>query len=70
VSLNLGAGLNDKGTQLIADMLKFNSALKELDLDGNCLKCEGAQAMSEMLKMNSTLEEICLRWNGIGFHGF
>ena len=54
---------------LLAEVLKVNSALTWLDLDGNGIGVQGAIGLAEALKVNSMLTWLNLDGNGIGVQG-
>jgi Ran GTPase-activating protein (RanGAP) involved in mRNA processing and transport len=51
MSLN-GNNIGDEGARYIADALKVNSSLHDIDLKHNNIGDEGAQAIAEALKVN------------------
>ena len=53
----------------IAEALKTNSILQELNLGCNKIGPEGAQAIAEALKTNSSLQYLVLMFNKIGSEG-
>lgn len=69
--LDLGYNaLTSKGASLIADVLKMNTTLEELELHHNTLLDIGVQALAEALSSrNSTLKALGLGCNGITDQG-
>ncbi|KAL0251524.1 hypothetical protein GEMRC1_000737 [Eukaryota sp. GEM-RC1] len=61
--------IGDAGAKSLAEALKVNTTLVELDVKGNGILDEGAIALAEALKVNSTLIEMDLGWNSIGNEG-
>eukprot|EP01096_Ripella_sp_DP13-Kostka_P009879 TRINITY_DN3809_c0_g1_i2.p1 TRINITY_DN3809_c0_g1~~TRINITY_DN3809_c0_g1_i2.p1 ORF type:complete len:312 (+),score=185.82 TRINITY_DN3809_c0_g1_i2:107-937(+) len=59
----------DENTIAIAQGLKTNTNLKELNLGGNGISVSGATALAEALKVNSTLEKLNLEKNSIDNEG-
>jgi hypothetical protein len=60
-------GIGDDGALAIAEMLKLNSTLQVIGLEGNRIEDDGALAIAEALEFNSTLQEIDLEGNEIGW---
>ena len=50
--------IGDQGATAIAEALKFNSALKELMLDGNNIGPSGATVIAEALRVNGALTKL------------
>ena len=59
-------GIGDAGAQAIADALRQNSTLQQLELRGNGIGDEGAQAITDALRESSTLVKLHLENNRIG----
>jgi hypothetical protein len=55
-----------EGARAIANALRINSVLKEIDLHGNRIGDEGARAIAKALEFNASLQNIDLFQNGIG----
>ena len=53
----------------LAEALKANNILQQLNLRGNSLGETGARALGEALKVNTTLKELLLRRNKVGADG-
>ena len=53
--------LGDEGTTCIAEALKINKSLKQLNLFRNNIGAIGAAAISEALKINESLKELDIR---------
>merc|ERR1712217_388073 len=62
-------GIDDKGAIAIADALKVNASLTELDLADNLIGSEGAIAIADALKVNTSLMDLNLIYNKIGREG-
>jgi len=62
-------GMGAAGAKAIAEALKVNSSLTELDLHINSIGDEGGKAIAEALKGNSSLTTLYLLSNSIGAEG-
>ena len=62
-------GLDEEGAAAIADMLKTNTCMQELNLSFNSIGNEGATTIANVLTLNSSLRCLALRRNGIGNKG-
>jgi Ran GTPase-activating protein (RanGAP) involved in mRNA processing and transport len=58
--------IGEKGVESIAEALKFNSSLQEIDLSANSIRAEGDKSVEESIVVNSSLQEINFRSNSIG----
>jgi Ran GTPase-activating protein (RanGAP) involved in mRNA processing and transport len=58
--------IGDAGAKAVAEAIKVNSTLQEINLNMNSIGDEGAKAVAEAMKFNSTLHEIIFYWNYIG----
>ena len=59
-------GLQERGAQAIADVLRVNTTLTNLNLGSNSLGEDGGQAIAAVLRVNTTLTEFDLSGNGVG----
>jgi Ran GTPase-activating protein (RanGAP) involved in mRNA processing and transport len=57
--------IRDAGAIAIADMLKVNKTITELNLSDNDIGIDGAKALAAMLEKNNTITELCLFRNNI-----
>ena len=57
------------GAKAIAEALKVNPVLTELDLYNNQIRDDGAKAIAEALKVNPVLTTLYLGYNSIGDDG-
>jgi Ran GTPase-activating protein (RanGAP) involved in mRNA processing and transport len=57
------------GVSALADALKTNTSVKNINLSLNGIGAVGASALADALKMNTTVTRIDLSWNGIGAEG-
>ncbi|XP_011270823.1 hypothetical protein CAOG_09090 [Capsaspora owczarzaki ATCC 30864] len=64
-----GNRIGEAGAQAIAEALKMNTTLTQLDLQLNQIGDEGAQAIAEALRANTTLTWLKLSYNQIGDAG-
>ncbi|NWU66488.1 LR74A protein, partial [Pterocles burchelli] len=60
---------NEKGGQLLGQMLASNATLEILDLSWNHLRRNGTVALGTGLRDNGALKILNLSWNGIGNEG-
>ncbi|KFV01577.1 Uncharacterized protein C14orf166B [Pterocles gutturalis] len=60
---------NEKGGQLLGQMLASNATLEILDLSWNHLRRKGTVALGTGLRDNGALKILNLSWNGIGNEG-
>ena len=68
-TLNLrGNSIGDEGAIAIAEALKVNAVLTNLDLSLNKIG-DDAKAIAEALKVNAVLTTLNLGWNSIGVKG-
>ena len=58
-----------EGATALAEMLKENRTLQQLDISFNSIGQGGATALAEMLKENRTLRKLNVRYNSIGQGG-
>ena len=58
-----------EGATALAEMLKENRTLQQLDVSGNSIGQGGATALAEMLKENRTLQQLDVSGNSIGQGG-
>ncbi|KJE93094.1 hypothetical protein CAOG_003935 [Capsaspora owczarzaki ATCC 30864] len=61
--------IGDDGAEAIAEALKVNTTMSELDLGKNQIGVAGAQSIAEALKVNTTLTTLYLDRNQIGDAG-
>ena len=59
-------GLQERGAQAIADVLRVNRTLTNLNLRSNQLGEGGAQAIAAALRENHMLTNLNLGWNSLG----
>ena len=57
--------IGDEGAKYVAEALKVNTSLTEIDLGWNNIDAEGAKYVAEALKVNTSLTEIDLDGNNI-----
>ena len=57
------------GATALAEMLKENTTLQQLEVSGNSIGQGGATALAEMLKENTTLQQLNVSINSIGQGG-
>ena len=62
-------GISSEGAKSLAEGLKINETLQELNLRKNGISPEGAKSLAQSLKINSTLKELDLFRNSIGEEG-
>ena len=63
-------GLTDHDATVVAEVLKSNTSVRYIYLDGNTeIGAEGAKALAEALKVNATVEDLYLDGCGIGDDG-
>lgn len=62
-------GINDKGAELLAFVLRFNKTLEHLSLNQNRIGSEGCAALASALNENRTLVSLGLSNNAITNHG-
>ncbi|KAI9139997.1 hypothetical protein BKA69DRAFT_1039607 [Paraphysoderma sedebokerense] len=62
-------GVWDTGVKAIADALKMNTTLVELDLRNNKIGPSGVEVLALSLKHNTGLKRLDLRWNNAGLMG-
>ena len=55
--------IGPEGAIAIADALKINTSIKELNLWKNKIGPEGAIAIADALKINTSIEELNLKFN-------
>ena len=65
----IGVKVDDEKMKTIADGLKLNNTLFELELPYNKIGAEGMKHLAEVLKVNSTLRRLDLLNNYIGNEG-
>ena len=46
----MGNWISDEGTKALAEMLKANTTITKLYLNGNIVRYDGVKALAEMLK--------------------
>ena len=63
------SGFGDRGATALAEMLKENGTLQQLDVSNNSIGQGGATALAEMLKENGTLQQLNVCGNSIGQGG-
>ena len=68
-SLNVGELTSEDDVGLLAEVLKGNTTLRELNLEDIGISGQGATGLAEALKVNLTLTELNLRNNVIGDEG-
>eukprot|EP00164_Ancoracysta_twista_P008762 GFYU01012750.1.p1 GENE.GFYU01012750.1~~GFYU01012750.1.p1 ORF type:complete len:785 (-),score=200.38 GFYU01012750.1:111-2465(-) len=69
-SLDLvGNNLGKDGARAIADFLKDNTTLKQINLSENNMGKEGTRWLEDALKVNKSLESLNLRSNSLGKEG-
>ena len=68
-SLGVGGLTSEGDVGLLAEVLKVNTTLTELDFSGISIRNQGATGLAEALKVNSTLTALNLYANGIGDQG-
>ena len=61
--------LTDTQIKALAEALKINTTLRELNLSKNFISDEGGKALAEALKINTTLTKLNLSKNSIGNQG-
>ena len=61
--------ITDRGATTLAEMLKENMTLQQLDISNNSIGIGGATALAEMLKENRTLQQLYISNNSIGVGG-
>ena len=61
--------ITDRGATALAEMLKENRTLQQLDVSRNSIGDEGATALVEVLKANRTLQQLDIRINSVGIGG-
>ena len=61
--------ITDRGATALAEMLKENRTLRQLDIGGNSIDVGAAIALVEMLKEKKTLQQLSIRNNFIGDGG-
>ena len=61
--------ITDRGATALAEMLKENKTLQQLDVSDNSIGDGGATALAEMLKENKTLQQLGVSSNSIGDGG-
>ena len=61
--------ITDAGATALAEMLKENTTLQQLNISGNSIGQGGATALAEMLKENTTLQQLNISGNSIGQGG-
>ena len=70
VELNLSnSGIDNKGIETIAEAIKANTTLQNLDVSCNTIYSDGIEAVSECLKANKTLRKLNISENCIGDWG-
>jgi len=65
----IGNGIEDEGAKYIADALKVNQTLTEIDLYGNKIGDGDVKHLAEALEVNKTLTFMNLASNNIGDNG-
>ena len=60
VAINLDTFVYEKGAKVIAEALKENTTIENLNLEKKQIGDEGAKAIGEMLKTNTSLKELTL----------
>jgi Ran GTPase-activating protein (RanGAP) involved in mRNA processing and transport len=69
-SVNLAkAGIDNDGVRMLANALKQNKTVIQIDLRVNRIGAEGASALADALKVNKLVTNIKLSHNGIGAEG-
>ena len=63
------SGIGAEGAKAIAEALKVNAVLNNLDLGGNRFGDHGAKAIAEALKVNPVLTKLDLKYNILGEAG-
>ena len=61
--------ITDRGATTLAEMLKENTTLQQLNISNNSIGDGGATALAEILKENTTLQQLNISNNSIGFGG-
>ena len=61
--------IRSEGAVTIATMLKTNSSLETLNLDGCSIDSSGGVELGTALERNKTLRELSLSWNALGDDG-
>ena len=61
--------ITERGAATLAEMLKENRTLEQLDVNHNSIGDGGATALAEMLKENRTLQQLNVSLNSIGVGG-
>ena len=64
-----GGNITEKGASALAEMLKENRTLRQLDVSVNSIGDGGATALAEMLKENRILQQLNVSNNSIGIGG-
>ena len=64
-----GNNITERGTATLAEILKGNAMLQQLDVSHNLIGDGGATTLAEMLKENRTLEKLDVSNNSIGDGG-
>ena len=67
--IRLDDGLDVADAATLAEVLKTNTTLTELDVSGNKIGGAGAAALAEAIKTNSTVTRLYMSKNGIGDAG-
>lgn len=62
-----GSFIDDEGAAALAELLKYTSDLRVLDLYGSRISERGCELIIDALKENISLEELNLRRNGLTF---
>ncbi|CAL1146966.1 unnamed protein product [Cladocopium goreaui] len=71
-ALEISGGIGESGrfmVKALAEALKINSSVRDMNLGFNDIGPEGAQALAEALKINSSVRDMNLEWNDIGPEG-
>jgi len=68
-SLELKCSIGNEGAISIAESLKLNQSLHQLNLKNNQIGKEGCTAIAESLKLNKSLQQLNLGMNQIGKEG-
>jgi Leucine Rich repeat len=64
-----GQHMGDKGAKALAEVLKVNKSITEINIGENQIGDEGARALADAIKVNRTLTKINLWGNRIGDSG-
>jgi hypothetical protein len=55
--------MSDEGTKYIAEAVKTNTSLQEINLESNEISHEGTKLIADVLKTNTSLQMISLKYN-------